>query len=272
MRGIAPRSSEPAARSGREKTDALRASLDRGSRRLRGTPWLNVDHFEVYSGTWVGVHRMLDEHGRLLGENQGLPYGATTHPTIEERTCPYAGSRNGRPYNASALKQMAKDWQGAKQLIGHLRAAYVDDLGSGDRPLSLIELQVLAHIVISHPAFAFRRARRPWGDGDTPSVVASAFKVMAGVPGPIKQILREGPMPGLVPHEVPDTDALYAYIEDNGLFLSADGWACAGPERLVRDVLRLAVHGGDEARTSRSGPAHAQPSAERKSPLSSMYA
>lgn len=237
-------------RIGRERVDALRALLDRGGRRVRGTPWIHGDHFEVRLGTWSGVHRMLDDHGRLLGENQGLPYGATTHPTIEERTCPFSGSRKGRPYNASALKQMAKDWQGARDLMAHLRAAYLRDLGSPDRSLTLVEFQVLAHIIISYPAFALRRAEDPWGDRDLPSVVASAFKVMAGVPGPIKQILRDGPQAGLSPHETPDTDALYAYIEDNDFFLSAEGWACAGPERLVREVLQLAVCGGEPATSS----------------------
>ena len=73
-------------RLGRERVDALRAALDRGARRVRGTPWLHGDHFEVRLGTWSGVHRMLDDQERLLGENQGLPYGATTHPTIINET------------------------------------------------------------------------------------------------------------------------------------------------------------------------------------------
>ena len=232
---------------GQEKADEIRASIDRLVRRMRGTPWLHRDHFEVCLGTWGGVLRMVDDTGRLLGENHGLPYGAKTHPTILEKTSTFPGSRRGKPYNASALKQMGKDWPPAKRLMAHLRAAYLRDVGVNARPLPLVELQVLARIVTAYPAYAFRRARRPLCDGEMPSVAASAFKVMAGVHATLEPMVREGPPAGLAVHEVPDVEVLFRFIEDGGLFISGEGWVCAGPERLVRDVLHLGVFGGDDA-------------------------
>ncbi|MEM7675255.1 MAG: hypothetical protein AAF449_04530, partial [Myxococcota bacterium] len=36
---------------------------------------------------------------------------------------------------------------------------------------------------------------------------------------------------------------LFDYIENNGLFLSGEGRACGGPERMIREILRITVDG-----------------------------
>ena len=47
----------------------------------------------------------------------------------------------------------------------------------------------------------------------------------------------------LISGSVPDAREMHDYADDHGLFIAADGEACAGPERKVIELLDLCVHG-----------------------------
>ena len=237
---------------GSDTADTVGFWADRALRRARGTPWLQTPHFEVTHGTWGGVLRVHDVHGRLLGEGQGIPWHGKSHPTIQLQPAPFPGSRHGRPYNATALRQMAKDWPQVLRLISEFRAAFLSFHGvHPSRPLKTGELWGLASVVTAYPAFMLRRAQYPWADHSIPSEVASAFKVMAGVSSSLEYMVTRGSGPAALDQQI-GVDALYEYIEQNGLFNSGEGRTCGGPERLIREVLRLSIEGPREALSYRS--------------------
>ncbi|MEL7371846.1 MAG: hypothetical protein AAFN74_23180 [Myxococcota bacterium] len=225
------------------KLDRLLVRGDTALRRLRGTPWIHTEHFEVLQGTWNGVLRIHDDSGRLLGENHGLPWGATTHPTIELRPANFAGSRHGKPYNVAALRQMATLWPQVRTLIARARALFIGKEARGAPTLTLWEVMTVARIVTAYPAFLLRRHSAPLSDKQVPALVASAFKVMAGIHSSIEYMFEHDGPTGLDLEQTISARALFDYIENHGLFLSGDGRACGGPERLIRDILRVTTEG-----------------------------
>ena len=228
---------------GAERTDRLRIAIDDMQRRIRGTPWLYRDHFEVTQGTWGGVLRIHDETGRLLGENHGLPRGVHTHPTIAMQASNFVGSRRSKPYNESALRHMARDWRAVRSLIATVRHAYFVDLGDDPRPLSILETMTLGRIVTAYPAFLLRAQPGAVDDHQIPKTVASAFKVMAGVHASIEHLIEHKATAEANLRAYISPDWLYDYIEDESLFVSAEGRACGGPERLIRETLHSVIDG-----------------------------
>jgi hypothetical protein len=76
----------------------------------------------------IEARGLRDVEGRPLREGR-TPAELLREGDIEYKTCPYSGSRLGKPMNASALRQMGAHWDEACATLASLRAAHDRVLG-----------------------------------------------------------------------------------------------------------------------------------------------
>jgi hypothetical protein len=204
---------------------------------------------EIVHGTWAGAFACRDAQGRFLGERSVNERAWGRAPHTEWKTWRAPGSRHGREYNATAMRQIAESWPRILADVGVIQRA------QGCRNLG--DLFTIARTVTSIPAFLYRRARKPLRDGRLLPHLASAFKVMAGVHALVEHSIRTDRGPSFA--KLHPADELIAFLEQDGLFVSASGHACAGPESMVREILSLTMHGRPEqdGERARAGCVHA---------------
>jgi hypothetical protein len=181
---------------------------------------------------------MRDDEGRPLGESKAPEQIRGVE--LELRTCPYAGSRqhHARPMNVSAFKQMLAHWDHILGGLALLRSLYREQ--AKQEQMRLIDVWRIGLLTTSLANFAFQRAWAPFGDGDLPAQVAVLYKAALGIALTTSSMWVDGVarFDALV-----DAEALYDYADQSGHFIGAEQ-VCAGPEALVKEVLRQVVDGG----------------------------
>lgn len=199
---------------------------------------------------WLRLTRpMRDEEGRPLGESK-LPPEQRPDVPLQQRPCPYAGSRHNhpRPMNVSALRQMSAHWQEALGGIALLRSMYCEE--RKQERLRLVDVWRVAGLTTSLVPFAFLRGWSPVADGQLPAAVAVAYKAALGVSFTCEVMLSDGAAPFDAPV---DAETLYDFADRQKHFIGPQE-VCAGPEAMVKDLLRLLVDGtgprGDPAATA----------------------
>jgi hypothetical protein len=220
----------------RMRESRLGGIFDRARRCILGPPMIGAPLLEVAHGTWAGAFACRDAQGRFLGERSANERAWGRPPHTEWKTWRAAGSRQGRSYNATAMRQIAENWPMLLADVGVIRRLH------GCR--NLADLFSIARIVTSIPAFLFRRSREPLRDGRLHPCFAGAFKVMAGVHALVEHSIRVDRGPDFA--DLPAADELVGFLERDGLFVSASGHACAGPESMVCEILSLTMHGRSE--------------------------
>lgn len=207
--------------------------LETTRRRLHGPPMIGSPLCELAVGTWAGSFSCLDAGGRFLGENTAGERTWGRAPEIEWKTWRQAGSREGRTYNATAMRQIGETWHGLLADVAVLHGEH------GCR--NLADMFTIGRIATSIPAYLYRRRPQPIRDGALEPQFAALFKVMAGVHAVVEYAARqdEGPHPT----DVPQAADLTEYIEREGLFVAASGHVCAGPVNMVREVLDITANG-----------------------------
>lgn len=213
---------------------------------------LREARMEAHHGTWVGVLQCFDVDGRLLGEEHGKAPGQTELANTDWHEWGLGGSRQGRLYNATAMKAIARHWDDILADVQLLRDAYRRRFGGDD---SLADLYYLSRIATSIPAFLMRRAAHPLRDGQLPVRQSALFKVMAGVHATIEHMIGHGPPAGLF--EDPEPQRLVGYIEEHTLFVAASGRVCSGPEKMVRALFANAIGRAAPRRPAAEPPAFA---------------
>jgi hypothetical protein len=123
------------------------------------------------------IVRMIEERGLRDVEDRPLREGRTPKDLLREgdieyRTCPYSGSRNGKPMNASALRQMGAHWDEACSALAALRAAH--DRALGVTKPGLMDIWRVSQLGSSLPWFHLFR------DGHVPAHVAALSKATLG--------------------------------------------------------------------------------------------
>jgi len=120
---------------------------------------------------------MIESAGLRDVEDRPLREGRTPREflresDIEYKTCPYSGGRNGKPMNASALRQMGAHWDEACGVLASLRAAH-------DRVLGVTQPALMDVWRVSQLGSAL-----PWWhlfrEGSVPAHVAALSKATLG--------------------------------------------------------------------------------------------
>ena len=112
---------------------------------------------------------------------------------------------------------------------------------------TLLDITRAAAVALATPAYIAFYRYNGVETRSIPSFVAAMHKMSAGLFGVCKNCLLARVAQGDVAASVTETSAsLYRYAEQSGTLLSRTGVeACAGPPALIRDALRVLVHGDD---------------------------
>jgi hypothetical protein len=183
------------------------------------------------------VVRMIEERGLRDVEGRPLREGRTPADLlrdgdIEYKTCPYSGSRNGKPMNASALRQMGAHWDEACSELAALRAAHDRVLGV-TRP-GLMDVWRVSQLGSSLPWFYLFR------DGSVPAHVAALAKATLGQGIWAQRVLARTltdpswQLPELTPH------AILELAEASGT-LVGETEVCSGGDKMLLQFFEVLV-------------------------------
>jgi len=206
------------------------------------TPMINSSLMELEFGTWEASFYCRDTTGRLLGENSAIQ----NHPSIEWKETHFSGNRKGKPYNLSAFKQIADEWQNICHDTVEIRTAYLKYCNKKNQALNIADLYYISRFVTSHSAYLIRK-KSPF---ITPYTIttrsAALYKVMAGIHMTIIHMLGHHDILGdEIFTKAIDVEELYSYIEENHIFEVSSGQVCGGPQKMVIELIKLIIYGNE---------------------------
>lgn len=199
------------------------------------SPWMEWEY-----GTWVGAFAGYDEVGRQLGEANVLPEWRATPLDDHWRPFKGPGIRNGHPFNVDAMHEMVNCWDDLLIDAATLRDWYCRQQQRDPAVrLSASDLYLITTIAVSISSFLLRRGDKPTRDGALPRQAAAAFKVIGGMYAATNRMFSQA-NPMLLQPEL-DVEAFLQYLEDEHLLLSPEMRACAGPVKMIRQILSAAI-------------------------------
>jgi len=194
---------------------------------------------EIVIDPFRSVFALFDDEGRPLGEGNA-PEEKLRGVELQWFTCKYAGSRHGRPMNVSGLRQMTSQWNELLSLIAWLRVKYLER--SQATELDLGGTWKLSMFVCMLPYYLHYRRDAPVGDRELPALLASAYKLLAGIFQAVEHKIAFGMAMGLDLHAPITPEELITYADDNSVFEGKDG-VCSGPPHLISQAVTLVVRG-----------------------------
>ncbi len=182
------------------------------------------------------LDRIIDTDGRPLFEGRATKDMQAVAP-LEHSVCLYPGSRykHEKPMNVSGLRQLRSHW-------GDVLAGLKYILAVSPQPTShtrYIDLWRVCHLGSSLPVFLVYRRKDPVPNGQLPSQVAGIYKVVIGLVHAAEQLAFTSIVQGPAKiNERLDHDQLYAFVEENKLFIGPTE-VCAGPVSMIREVVHV---------------------------------
>jgi hypothetical protein len=152
---------------------------------------------------------------------------------IEYRTCPYAGSRLGKPMNVSALKQMGARWDAMVGALALLRAAYTEARGGAYAP-DVLDVWRVSQLGSALPWFHILRAP----DARAPAYAAALSKVTLGTGILAQRLFVEMLSRQVIP--VMTAEALLEAAERTETML-AETEVCSASEKMILRFLEVLV-------------------------------
>jgi hypothetical protein len=199
------------------------------------SPWMEWEY-----GTWVGAFAGYDEVGRQLGEANVLPEWRATPLDDHWRPFKGPGSRNGHPFNVDAMHEMVQCWDALLVDAATLRDWYCRQYQRDSSVrLSATDLYLMTTVAVSISSFLLRRGDVPTRDGSLPRQAAAAFKVIGGMYAATNRMMSQA-NPMLLADAL-DVEAFLQYLEDERLLLSPEMRACAGPVKMIRQIISAAI-------------------------------
>jgi len=187
------------------------------------------------------VLRMVEEqHHRDAEDDRPVREGRTPPELlraddIEYRTCPYAGSRLGKPMNVSALKQMGARWDEIVGALAFLRAAYTKARGA--YAPDVLDVWRVSQLGSALPWLHILRAP----DARAPAYAAALSKVTLGTGILAQRLLVEMLSSQVIP--VMTAEALLEAAERTGTML-AETEVCSASEKMIVRFLEVLVEPG----------------------------
>ncbi len=215
---------------------------------------------ELQYGLWNGVSALYSQSGRQLGEANTRPFHLNMKLPAETTNCKYAGDRNGKSINLSALRIAMRNFDEALDLTQSVKDLYQHRLGpqAKDERLGVWDLYLFARINISLIAYTKRRRSGPPADKYVSDLLASQYQFISGVFMIVRDMIEKA-HPQATENTVMSAEALYDYADKFGIFESANGMVCAGAPRKILDFLtKLTAHNGPHVSSNESGHATVQ--------------
>ncbi len=221
----------------------MRAKLKQMMRPIVPKPW-NSPVMEFRYGLWTGVSALFSESGRQLGEENTRPFILNHHIPAETVICNYEGSRDGCMINVSALRIAMKHFDKALPIIGAVRQFHFDNVGktSPDAMPGTWDLYIIARASIGIVAYRNRFGGQRSSDDALSDTLASLFQFISGVFMICRQMMNSADST-IQENNVVSAEDLYAYADNNGVFLSPNGMACAGGIAKIKEFLEFCISG-----------------------------
>jgi hypothetical protein len=182
-----------------------------------------------------------EQHHRDADDDRPLREGRTPPELvrpgdIEYRTCPYAGSRLGKPMNVSALKQMGARWDEIVGALAFLRAAYTEARGGAYAP-DVLDVWRVSQLGSALPWFYLLRAP----DARVPAYAAALSKVTLGTGILAQRLFIEVLAKQVIPEMT--AEALLEAAEWTETML-AETEVCSASEKMILRFLEVLVAPG----------------------------
>ena len=191
-----------------------------------------------------------DVEGRPLREGRTPPEHLCPGE-LEYRTCPYAGSRRGKPMNAGALRQTGAHWAEIGDALGALRAGH--DRARGTGAPGVMDVWRVSQLGSALPWFHLFR------DGEVPAHAASLAKLTLGTgiwaQRMLVRMLAESWHPGEL------TSARILELAEASGTLLGEHEVCAGGDKMLLAFFDLLV-----------GPCSAAPASDELLAFGACYA
>jgi len=199
-------------------------------------PWQTAD-MEFHYGLWNGVSALYSEGGRQLGEENTRPFSLNHHLPAETIHCKYPGSRAGRQINMSALRVAMQNFDEALAITGAVRAYHLQHVGS-DKPFGIWDLYIIARASIALVAYQKRFARQAAPQATVSNALGSQYQFISGVFMICRHMMENADLTIAANNPI-STEALYSYADENGIFVSFNGMACAGSTKKIMEFLNF---------------------------------
>ncbi len=211
-------------------------------------PW-HSPIMEFRYGLWSGVSALFSEGGRQLGEENTRPFVLNHHLPAETIACKYQGSRNGRMINISALRIAMKYFDKALAITGAVRQFHLEKVGrtSQDASPGIWDLYIISRASIAIIAYKERYHGHPSTDKTVSNPLTSQYQFISGVFMICREMMNTADTAIKENHPISAME-LYSYTDDNDIFLSPNGMACAGGVAKIMEFLEFCNSGMFELR------------------------
>lgn len=207
-------------------------------------PW-NAPDMEFHHGLWNGVSALYNESGRQLGEGNTRPFMLNHHLPAETIPCKYKGSREGRAINMTALRTAMQNFDAALAITAAVRDLHLSRL-KDSKPVGIWDLFIISRASIALVAYQKRYRGQAIVQQSVGDALASQFQFISGV-FMICRHMMENADPAIVKNRHVEAEALYAYADEHGIFISFNEMACAGSTKKIIEFLNFCNVGARQA-------------------------
>lgn len=227
----------------------LRSTFRPLAQKLAEKPWQSPI-MEFRYGLWLGVSCLYTSDGRQLGEENARPMLLNNFVPAQWQECKYAGSRNSRLINVSALRNAMAHFDEALAIVGAVRAFYLERRGKAPTDLvGLWDLYIVSRAATALIAYQARRQRAGAPAPIVASALASQFQFISGVFMICRHMMRGGE-PLIMQNQTASAEQLYRYADEKDLFVSPTGKACAGSRASIMQFLEFCCTGSRNTATA----------------------
>jgi hypothetical protein len=191
---------------------------------------------------WNGICALHGQDGRQIGENNAGPYPYKEDIPTEHKPFKFGGSREGLPFNMTALKHVLAVWDDALQLATLVRNRYIAHRQLPSTRFNLLNAYLYSKLGTALPAYLARRKDHPLQDGDLPPLETAFFTLGVGPFMVLRALMEKGDLSPLNPEPM-TADALYEAADSSGSLVTRAGKGCAGSPKLIRQFLDVTMNG-----------------------------
>lgn len=226
--------------------DLIKLSVKGALWPLLPKPW-EAEDMELHIGLWAGVSALFSDSGRQLGEENARPFLLNHHISAQTIISKYKGSREGREINMSALRIAMQNFDAALEITEAVRSYHLAQLPPS-HVLGIWDLYIIARASIALVAYQQRAKHQHNVPRTVSDALTSQYQFISGVFMIGRHMLENGD-PAIAQNNPASAETLYNYADENGIFISFNGMACAGSTKKIHEFLEFCNKGyGDEDR------------------------
>ncbi|MEL7190682.1 MAG: hypothetical protein AAGK17_14105 [Pseudomonadota bacterium] len=196
---------------------------------------------EFHYGLWIGVSALYSQSGRQLGEENARPFLLNHHLPTETLACKYDGSRNGHTINISALRIAMQNFDDALEVTRAVSEQHLKRVGKDNQP-GIWDLYIIARASMALIAFQKRFIHQANPSPIVSDILASQYQFISGI-FMIGRAKMQSLDPRIFTNDPVSSDELYAFADEHGIFISPNGWACAGSTKKIMEFIEFCNEG-----------------------------